>query len=499
MQTRHVLCILSSAQVFAIAIFIGNVSRAIAKETPAATGPGVVAEKPAGGHFVEVDGGYMVPYTESLPGTDITFEMMPVPGGEFLMGSQDSERDRAADEGPQVRIKVEPFWIAKCEVNWAEYQSFMSLYDAFKKLQLLATNPDQQDGDASQAEEKLKLVKDHAWNGSVEEEWGVDAVTTATPLYDSSFTYEAGDAPDQPAVTMTQFAAKQYTKWLSGILGRDYRLPSEAEWEYAARAGTTTAYSFGDDAAQLGDYAWFDENADFQTHPVGSKKPNAWGIHDMHGNVAEWTLDEYREETYAGLGKGPVDAAIAVCWPTKVYPRVIRGGSWLDSAPPSAAPLAISPKKTNGSSKIRTYPKALGGSPKSQPRASACGLYARSSRCWPRKGSESGRPTSRTCAKTWKTDYARVVPRWAWRTKRSLRRSKRPNLLMVILDARAGGGSLTVPRKLFLVNQSLAVRGKTNRVGLRDNYFQSVDMGDHVPILREFDVPSVSVILTTNA
>jgi formylglycine-generating enzyme required for sulfatase activity len=330
-QARRFFGIFPMASVPAIALFLAHSSGASAKET-IATGPGVVAEKPSAGQFVEVDGVYMVPYTETIPGTDVTFEMIPVPGGEFLMGSPDTEADRAAGEGPQVRIKVEPFWIAKSEVTWAEYQTFMALYDVFKKLQLLATNPDLQNGDAA-ASEELKLVREHAWNGSVEEEWGVDAVTTATPLYDSSFTYEAGDAPDQPAVTMTQFAAKQYTKWLSGILGRDYRLPSEAEWEYAARAGTTTAYSFGDDAAQLGDYAWFDENADYQTHPVASKKPNAWGIHDMHGNVAEWMLDEYREETYAGLGKGPVDAANAVCWPTKVYPRVIRGGSWRDAAP----------------------------------------------------------------------------------------------------------------------------------------------------------------------
>ncbi len=336
---------------FTAAFFVWCTTARSKQDLPAVTGPGIVTEKPAGGSFVEVDGGYMVPYTETLPGTEITFEMLPVPGGEFLMGSPETEADRAGDEGPQVRIKVEPFWIAKCEVTWAEYQSFMALYDAFKKLQLLATNPGHQDGDASQADEKLKLIKSHAWEGSVEEEWGVDAVTTATPLYDSSFTYEAGDAPEQPAVTMTQFAAKQYTKWLSGILGRDYRLPSEAEWEYAARAGTTRVYSFGDDAALLGDYAWFDENADYQTHPVGSKKPNAWGIHDVHGNVAEWTLDEHREETYAGLGKGPVDASIAVCWPTKVYPRVIRGGSWLDVA--TACRSAARQKSEEGEWKIK--------------------------------------------------------------------------------------------------------------------------------------------------
>ncbi len=160
-------------------------------------------------------------------------------------------------------------------------------------------------------------------------------MTSATPLYDSRFTYAAGEEPNQPAVTMTQFAARQYTKWLSGITGHDYRLPTEAEWEYAARAGTTTAYSFGDDPDELGDYAWFDENADCQTHPVGEKKPNPWGLHDMHGNVAEWTLDEYQEDAYSKLGTGPVDAAAAVRWPTKVFPRSIRGGNWLLTAPAS--------------------------------------------------------------------------------------------------------------------------------------------------------------------
>jgi formylglycine-generating enzyme required for sulfatase activity len=296
------------------------------------TGPGIVQDQPADGRFVKVDGGYMVPYTETIPGTDVTFEMVPVPGGEVLIGSPEGEAERGADEGPQVRINVPPFWIGKHEVTWSEYQAFMAMYDAFKKLQLLANNPGKTEGNGSSHDDKMELIKSHAWSGDVEDEWGVDAVTSATPLYDSSFTYEPGDQPEQPAVTMTQFAAKQYTKWISGILGAEYRLPSEAEWEYAARAGTTTAYSFGEDPAQLGEYAWFDENADYQTHPVGTKKPNPWGIYDMHGNVAEWTLDEHREETYTGLGEGPVDAWDAVCWPTKVFPRVIRGGSWLDAA-----------------------------------------------------------------------------------------------------------------------------------------------------------------------
>jgi formylglycine-generating enzyme required for sulfatase activity len=314
-----------------LTVMVPACAREVAETTAA---KGIAPEKPADGPAISVDGGYMVPYTETIPGTEVTFEMIPVPGGEFLMGSPEGENERAEDEGPQVRVKVEPFWIGKCEVTWDEYRAFMAMYDVFKKLQLVAANSGETNASDGEAKNQ-QLIRAHAWSGNVEEEWDVDAVTCATPLYDASFTYAAGEEPNQPAVTMTQFAARQYTKWLSGITGTEYRLPSEAEWEYAARAGSTTAYSFGDDSAELGDHGWFEENADFQTHPVGEKKPNAWGLFDMHGNVAEWTLDEYQEDAYAKLGEGPVDAASAVRWPTKIYPRVIRGGNWL--LPASAA------------------------------------------------------------------------------------------------------------------------------------------------------------------
>jgi sulfatase modifying factor 1 len=273
----------------------------------------------------------MVPYTEVIPGTNIEFEMIPIPGGEYLLGSPDNEASRKMDEGPQVRLVIAPFWMGKCEVTWAEYRAYMAMYDVFKTLQRLAASP-VDSSEQKAAGDAWPLIKKQGWNGNPEDDWGVDAVTSATPLYDASFNYSAGDKPNQPAVTMTQFAARQYTKWLSGIIGRDFRLPAEVEWEYAARAGTTQAYCFGDDVRLLKQYAWYEANSHNRTHPVAEKKPNAWGLYDMHGNVAEWTLDEYLVNAYSAAGKGPLDTERAIRWPTKVYPRVIRGGSWLDSA-----------------------------------------------------------------------------------------------------------------------------------------------------------------------
>lgn len=287
--------------------------------------PGIVAEKPADGPSVEVEGGFMIPYTETIPGTEVAFEMIPIPGGEFTLGSPEGEADRTDDEGPQVHVVVEPYWIGKCEVTWAEYKAYMAMYEAFKQLQQLSLETGEQvDGP------EWQLIRDHARDGKEADANDLDGVTCPTPLYEPSQTYSAGDEPKMPAVTMTQFAARQYTKWLSGITGRNYRLPSEVEWEYAARAGTSTAYSFGDDASQLGDYAWFDENSDYMLNAVGSKKPNPWGLYDVHGNAAEWTLDQYDEARYASLTAGA--AAAAINWPTKLYPRTIRGGSWIDTA-----------------------------------------------------------------------------------------------------------------------------------------------------------------------
>jgi formylglycine-generating enzyme required for sulfatase activity len=113
---------------------------------------------------------------------------------------------------------------------------------------------------------------------------------------------------------------------LSAKTGHYYRLPTEAEWEYACRAGTTTAYSFGDDPSKLADYGWFADNANGKYQKVGTKKPNPWGLYDMHGNVTEWTLDQYDPNWYSRPPALPFAPSV------KPYPHTVRGGGWSDDA-----------------------------------------------------------------------------------------------------------------------------------------------------------------------
>jgi formylglycine-generating enzyme required for sulfatase activity len=243
----------------------------------------------------------MQAYVESIPGTTATFRMVPVPGGRFSMGSPDGEKDREEDEGPQHEVELEPFWMEAHEVTWDEFQPFMLKLDLERRRR----------GEA-------RTVPQDAW---------ADAVSRPTPPY-VPMDFEMG-TEGFPAICMTQFAAKQYTRWLSMKTGRFYRLPTEAEWEYACRAGTTTAYSFGDSPDDLDAHAWYFDNADDRYHPVATKAPNPWGLHDMHGNVAEWVLDRYDPDFYATLvDETPASAPVA--WPSSVFPRVLRGGSWDD-------------------------------------------------------------------------------------------------------------------------------------------------------------------------
>lgn len=266
--------------------------------------PGVVASQPEQGHFVEADGKYLVPYHVTIPGTNVSFEIIPVPAGTYTIGSPEEESDRNEDEGPQREVIVSPFWIGKCEVTWAEYRNYMRLCMTFEKFDDLGIR---------------KITQANQ----------IDAITAPSKLYDPSFTFASGDAPELPAVSMSQYSAKQYTKWLSLLTNDFFRLPTEAEWEYACRAGTKSAYSFGEDADDIEKYAWTYKNTDEVTQPVGSKLPNAWGLHDMHGNAAEWTLDGYVAEAYTNLPTDVPSPSTSFHRPVKQYPRVIRGGSCL--------------------------------------------------------------------------------------------------------------------------------------------------------------------------
>jgi formylglycine-generating enzyme len=281
-------------------------SQCVAESTvsAAASTLGISADKPASGPFVEVDGKFMVPYTVKIPGSDVQFEMIPVPGGEFLFGSSADDPNHRDDEGPQIKVTAAPMWVSKTETTWAQYKEYMKLYAIFKEFESR--------GERVVSSDKM-----------------ADAITAPTELYEPSYTYEYGEEPEQPAVTMTQYAAQQYTKWLSLLTGAQYRLPTEAEWEYACRGGKSTAYHWGDEADAIDDYAWYVDNAEDGLPIVGSKKPNAFGLHDMHGSVAEWTVNQYTEDGYSWLADTKdVKAIDVVKWPTQSSPCVVRGGSW---------------------------------------------------------------------------------------------------------------------------------------------------------------------------
>ncbi|MFN7512298.1 SUMF1/EgtB/PvdO family nonheme iron enzyme [Microcystis sp.] len=205
------------------------------------------------------------PFTENLP-NGVTLEMVGLPAGQFLMGSPDSDPDARDNEKPQHQVKVNSFAIGKYPVTQAQYQAVMGTNPSFFKYN--PQNP----------------VEDVSWN-----------------------------------------EAQAFCQKLSQITGKTYRLPTEAEWEYACRAGTTTRFYFGDDANQLGDYAWYKGNSQKTTHPVGQKRPNGWGLYDMSGNVWEWCEDNWHNN-YIGA---PKDGS---AWLTNDNDyQIVRGGSWYDN------------------------------------------------------------------------------------------------------------------------------------------------------------------------
>ncbi|MEH6593313.1 MAG: SUMF1/EgtB/PvdO family nonheme iron enzyme [Halioglobus sp.] len=263
-------------------------------------------------------------FDQSIPGTDHSIAMVPVRGGTFIMGSPDSEPGRSETEGPQHEVDVADFWMGQYEMNWQQYELFV-YRDAVQFNELVS-------------EEKLQ-------------ELGIDGVTGATsPYVEMSF----GMGKDgYPAVNITQHAAVYYARWLSAKTGRFYRLPTEAEWEFACRAGTRTAFSFGEGLEMLGDYAIYQGNSEGQYARPGTRKPNPLQLYDMHGNVAEWTMDQFDSAYYTVAGRDNP-------WkrPTDLYPRVARGGSWVDD-PDQLRCAARRPSAPNWKERDPQIPKSL--------------------------------------------------------------------------------------------------------------------------------------------
>ena len=247
-------------------------------------------------------------YTQQIEGTNLAFTMEAIPGGTFLMGSNDSDK---VDEKPVHKVKINPFWMGTYEVTWDLYEPFL-----YKDL-----------------EQTITLL------GNVPAE--VDAVTRPTKPY-LDMTFGMGKE-GHPALAMTHYNAIQFCKWLYIRTGVFYRLPTEAEWEYACRAGSTTNYFFGDDVSQLHDYAWFVDNSNRKTSKVGEKKPNSWGLYDILGNVAEWTYDQYIVDYYDQFADKIAENPIAI--PTELYPHTVRGGAFDSEAADlrSAARMASDP------------------------------------------------------------------------------------------------------------------------------------------------------------
>lgn len=251
-------------------------------------------------------------FTEKIPGTSVSFDMVAIPGGEFMMGSPKNEPLRKPDEGPVHPVKISRFFMAKVEVSWDEYLEF------FKAT-------------SSQGRKEA------------EENENVDAISGPTPPW---------GAPDQgwgkgprPAITMSWKAASVYCQWLSKTTGKKYRLPTEAEWEFAARGGKETPYFFdgnpkkftakgffkkiwGPDTATIQSYVAYKENSLAQTMEPESVKENPFGLKNMLGNVYEFCSDYYSPKAYSAYKKLVIDPK----GPKKGQEHVIRGGSFKSDA-----------------------------------------------------------------------------------------------------------------------------------------------------------------------
>jgi formylglycine-generating enzyme required for sulfatase activity len=237
-------------------------------------------------------------YTEvvtSEGGEEIQFEMIALPGGTFTMGSPEDEAGRDEDEGPQHSVRLSPFYLSSTEMT---LDLFIIYYQE------------------TMTEKKVQF-------GTEEPSADVDTISGPTPVYGD---LAMGSDHDHPAVAMTWHNAVVFCRWLSEKTGKEYRLPTEAEWEYACRAGTSNLFGTVNEEEKLVDTTWYDENSDGLTQAVATKEPNAWGLHDMSGNVREWVYDFYSPEAYSRSVSE--DTVVNPTGPESGKVHVARGGDY---------------------------------------------------------------------------------------------------------------------------------------------------------------------------
>lgn len=250
-------------------------------------------------------------YTETITtktGEKLSFDMVLIPGGTFMMGSPADEADRAEHEGPQHKVKLDGYYLCTTEITLDLFLAYYQETGTAKK-------------DFIETEESKKNAEEE------KKEKNVNVISGPTPVYGDM---TMGYSKKHPAIGLTWHNAMTFCQWLSLKTGKEYRLPTEAEWEYAARAGSTSVYGCCENVDQLKDYVWYEENSDFGPQAVGSKKPNAFGLFDMLGNVNEWVIDFYDPAAYkAQAQKNP---AVNPTGPEEGKVHVARGGFY-DSPP----------------------------------------------------------------------------------------------------------------------------------------------------------------------